>query len=258
MIKILVVDDERAVCASIQKSFEYLGFTVSTATTAARAMELFAKKKPKIVFLDILMPEADGLDLLRQFKQQDPGVKVIMVTAKSDEATRQRAISLGADEFITKPFGTNDLRSVAMDKISHLLRQDGPMAEPRLLIVDDEPKARDTLKDFIRPRYGCDIREADNGKTAVTRAQELQPDIILLDIRMPGINGIDAIRRIKAVSPEARVIIISAWKSPDVAAKAMAQGAFTYLDKPIEFELFKERFEAALMSLGKLVKKPAG
>lgn len=255
MIKILVVDDEREICASIKKPFEYLGFTVFTATTAKKALDVFEKKKPKIVFLDIIMPDIDGLDLLKDFKAIDPSVIAIMVTAKGDDETRKKALELGADEFMTKPFGTNDLRSVAMEKIGMLLDKGGHMQKPCILIVDDEQKARDNLREFITPRYECEITEAEDGKTAVERVKKVSPDIILLDIRMPGISGIDIIKEIKQIVPDSRIIIISAWKSPDVAAKAMRLGAFTYLDKPIEFKVFKERFESALVSIGKLVKK---
>ena len=83
----------------------------------------------------------------------------------------------------------------------------------------------------------------------------MKPDIIFLDIRMPGISGIEAINEIKQLSPDSRIIVISAWKSPDVATKAMAAGAFDYMDKPVDFKLFQERFESALISIGKLVKK---
>jgi DNA-binding response OmpR family regulator len=255
MIKILVVDDEREICTSIKKPFEYLGFTVFTATTAQKSRDIVKNKKPKIIFLDIMMPDADGLDLLKEFKTIDPGVIIIMVTAKDDEETRAKAIELGADEFMTKPFGTNDIRSVAMKKIGMLLDKGGHMQRPSILIVDDEPRARNNLKEFISPRYDCEIMDASDGKVALEKVKEAHPDIILLDVRMPGMSGIDAISKIKEISPDSRIIVISAWKSPDVAAKAINLGAFTYIDKPVEFKLFQERFESALVSIGKLMKK---
>ncbi len=255
MIKILVVDDEREICDSIKKPFEYLGFTVFAATTAKKARSVMQKKRPKIVFLDVLMPDVDGLDLLKEFKAIDPNVIVIMVTAKGDLKTQNKAIELGADEFMRKPFGIDDLRSVAMEKIGRLLDKGGHMKKSSVLIVDDQKKARDNLKTFIEPRYECEIIEVGDGKTAIEKVQSLSPDIVLMDVRMPGISGIDAIKKIKATNPDCRIVVISAWKSPDVATKAMSLGAFTYLDKPIDFEVFKERFESALVSLGKLVKK---
>jgi len=255
MIKILIVDDEEGICESIKKPFAYIGFTVFTATTAKKALSIFEKNKPKIIFLDILMPDVDGLELLRKFKAMDPGVIVVMVTVKGDEETRQKAGELGADEFMTKPFRFDDLRSVAIEKIEKLLGKAGHMQKPRILIVDDEEKARENLKNFISPRYECDIDEAQDGESAIEKVKKIQPDIILLDIRMPGISGIDAISEIKKISPDSRIIVISAWKSPDVATKAMGMGAFDYLDKPLSLTVFKERFDSALVSIGKLIKK---
>ena len=69
MIKILVVDDEEGICDNIKQIFTYIGFTVFTATTAQKALSIFEKEKPKIIFLDIIMPDVDGLDLLRKFKE---------------------------------------------------------------------------------------------------------------------------------------------------------------------------------------------
>jgi DNA-binding NtrC family response regulator len=255
MIKLLVVDDEQEICKSIKKPFEYLGFTVFTATTAEKALKTFETKKPKIIFLDIIMPDIDGLELLKKFKEADPGVIVIMVTARGDEETHKKAMELGADEFMTKPFGIDDLRGVAMQKIRNLLDKGGYMQKPQILIVDDEEQARANLKDYIEPRYECDILEASDGKSAIESVRKDKPDIILLDIRMPGISGIDAINEIKQINPDMRIIVISAWKSPDVATKAIGKGAFTYIDKPIDFKVFQERFESALVSIGRLVKK---
>lgn len=255
MIKILVVDDEAVICESIKKQFAYIGFTVFTATAAKKALSIFEKNKPKIVFLDILMPDVDGLDLLKKFKDLDPGVIVIMVTAKGDEETKQKALALGADEFMTKPFRYDDLRNVAIEKIHILLGKAGHMQKPRVLIVDDEEKARTNLKDFISPRYECEIDEAPDGESAIEKVKATKPDIILLDIRMPGISGIEAIAEIKKIAPDSRIIVISAWKSPDVATKAVGMGAFDYLDKPLSLTVFKERFDSALVSIGRLVKK---
>jgi DNA-binding NtrC family response regulator len=255
MIKILIVDDEQAIFDSIKKPFYYIGFTFFNAKTARKALSVFEKNKPKIIFLDIIMPDVDGLDLLKQFKQLDPGVIVIMVTAKGDAETQKRAMALGADEYMTKPFSFDDLRVVAIRKIEKLLGKSGPMQKPHILIVDDEEKARQNLRNFISPRYDCEIFEASDGESAVTKVKAIKPDIILLDIRMPGISGMEAINEIKQLSPDTRIIVISAWKSPDVATKAMRAGAFDYMDKPVDFKVFQERFESALVSIGRLIKK---
>lgn len=257
MIKILIVDDEPGVCDVIEKTFKFIGFSVFTATNANKAMNLFKKEKPRIIFLDILLEESDGFDLLKGFKQIDPGVIVIMVTALKDEETRNKALKFGADEFVTKPFSHNYLRDVVVQKIKDVLDKGGHMQKPSFLIVDDEKEARDNLKNFIEPRFVCDIEEAGDGKTAIEKVKKVQPDIILLDIKMPGISGIEVIVEIKKISPQSRIIVVSAWKSADAVNQAIKKGASDYIGKPISLSALGERLKVALISMGKLIlKKP--
>ena len=255
MIKILIVDDERGVCDIIQKTFSYSGFTVFTATKAKRALILLKKEKPKIVFLDILMPDADGLDLLKQMKEMDPGLIVIMVTAKDDEEARNKARQYGADEFITKPFSHNYLRDIVVEKIKFVLDKGGHMQKPGFLIVDDEEGARENLKNYITPRFECDIEEANDGESAVRQALRVQPDIILLDIKMPKTKGVHLIGEMVKACPKARIIVISAWKSSEVVNRAIAMGASDYIEKPVSMVLFGEKLKMQLISIGKLILK---
>lgn len=255
MIKILIVDDEKGVCDIIRKTFSYSGFTVFTATNAKRAMSLLTKERPKIVFLDILMPDADGLDLLRQMKEADPGLIVIMVTAKDDEESREKARRYGADEFVTKPFSHNYLRDIVIEKIKPVLDKGGHMQKPRILIVDDEDGARANLKDYIVPRFECDIDEANDGESAVRQASRAQPDMVLMDIKMPKTKGVQLVGEMAKACPDAKIIVISAWKSAEVVNRAIAMGACDYIEKPVSMALFGEKLKMQLISIGKLVAK---
>ena len=255
MIKILVVDDEPGICDVIQKTFSFIGFSVFTATDTKKAGRLLKKEKPKIVFLDILMKGAEGLELLKEIKQEDPSVIVIMVTAMKDEATRAKAMEFGADEFITKPFSHNYLRDVVVQKIKDVLDKGGHMQKPRILIVDDEKEARDILKSFIENRFVCDLEEAVDGKAAIEKARKNQPDIVFLDIKMPGISGIETIAEIKKISPQSRIMVISAWKSMDVVNQAIQMGASDYIGKPVSLSALSEKLRTLLISRGKLILK---
>ena len=255
MIKLLVVDDEAGICDSIKQIFTYIGFSVFTATTAQKALNILKKEKPKIIFLDIIMPDINGLDLLKEVKQIDPQSIVIMVTVMQDEETKKKALSLGADEFINKPFSHNYLREVVLSKIKNVLDKGGHMLKPTVLIVDDEKDARDNIKNFIEPRFVCEVEEAGDGKTAIEKVKKTQPDIVFLDIKMPGMSGIEAISEIKKISPYSRIIVISAWKSGDVVSQAIKLGATDYIGKPISLSALGEKLRAVLISMGKLILK---
>ncbi len=255
MIKILVIDDESGICDVIARTFTYIGFNVSTATSAARARVLFAREKPRIVFLDLLMGDVDGLDLLDEFKKADPDVIVIVVTAKSDHAVKAAALAHGADEFITKPFSRNYLRDVVAAKIRGVLDKGGDMTRPKILLVDDEEELRAGVRQYIALRFDADILEAGDVPAALARAHEIRPDVVFLDIKMPGMSGLDAIRTIKELCPSTRIVVVSAWKSAEVVSRAVSLGAEDYLDKPLSLLALGEKLKGILLSRGQLILK---
>lgn len=112
MIKLLIVDDEPGLCSLLKKQFSSIGFTVLTAINGQEALSAARKEKPKVVLLDIKMLGVSGFEVLKEMKEMDKKIKVIMVTALSDEKTRKKALSLGADEFITKPYESEELEEV--------------------------------------------------------------------------------------------------------------------------------------------------
>lgn len=108
----------------------------------------------------------------------------------------------------------------------------------KLLIVDDETIACSTIRCIIEsnfPQIGM-ISEAYNGKAALEKAQELEPDIVIMDIEMPMINGIEASRRIKNLLPKCAIIFLTAFASFTYAKQAITLGAVEYLLKPVEPE----------------------
>lgn len=258
MIKILVVDDEEGICDNIKQIFTYIGFSVFTATTAKKAVSVFEKEKPRIIFLDIIMPDVDGLDLLRKFKEADPSCIVIMVTASQEESVREKSLQCGADEFIRKPFSRNYLRDVVVNKIKDVLDKGGHMQKPNILIVDDEADIRNNMRDFLLPRFECAIELAGDGEEAIKKARDFNPDVILLDIKMPGMSGIEVIGEIKKTAPASKIIVISAWKSAEVVNQAIARGAMDYIEKPISLAALSEKMQAVLLSIGKLILKKRG
>jgi len=122
MIKLLAVDDEPGICDILKKTFTPIGFTVLTATNGEAALSVVRKERPKIVFLDIRMLGLSGLEVLKEIKKIDKTIKVIMVTVMDNGKTRQEALRLGADEFVTKPFKSDYLEEVVMKKVAELVK----------------------------------------------------------------------------------------------------------------------------------------
>ena len=105
-IRILAVDDEPFILKSLQFVLTKEGYQVTTATHGLEAMEKIRKEKPRIIFLDIMMPRMNGLEVCQQIRQ-DPKLKhiyIIMLTSQGQETLLKKGLSIGADDYMTKPF----------------------------------------------------------------------------------------------------------------------------------------------------------
>ncbi len=123
MIKLLFVDDERGITDALKDFFEAKGFMVDSALSGEEAMKKVTIDKPDIVFLDIRMKGMDGIDTLTRIKKADNKIKVIMLTAFGDKESAEKARSLGADEYITKPFRIDYLDDVVIKKIQEVMKE---------------------------------------------------------------------------------------------------------------------------------------
>jgi len=115
----------------------------------------------------------------------------------------------------------------------------------KLLVVDDDKAHRTMLKTLIGG-WGYDVSEADDGSTAVEKVHENSYDLILMDIRMLKVSGIEALERIKAYNPAIPVIIMTAYSSVETAVETLKKGADDYLTKPLDFDKLRITMEKAM------------
>ncbi len=250
MIKILAVDDEQGMCVIIKETFAPMGFTVLSANNAEDALRIVNKEKPKLVFLDIRMHGKSGLDVLKEIKAIDKTIRVIMLTVISDEATKQKARELGADDFVTKPFMSDHLEDVARREIIDLMKE-LQVPKPRILVVDDEEEVRTHLGNLIGRHFHCAVDRAANGQEALEKLKANKFDVVVLDIRMPGLSGIDVIKEAVKFTPETKFLAVSAYDSTDIADEALAAGAVDFLHKPHTVEGIERRVKDLLKKIGK-------
>ncbi len=117
MPKILIVDDEREAVDMLARRFAKQNYEIETAYSGERAVEKVKESRPHIMLLDIQMPGMDGIEALKQAKDADPSLGVIMVTGQPDEDVAKDAMRLGAHDFVTKPIDFNYLNLVVTTKI---------------------------------------------------------------------------------------------------------------------------------------------
>jgi two-component system, NtrC family, response regulator HydG len=120
----------------------------------------------------------------------------------------------------------------------------------RILIADDEPNMRVTLSAILRAE-GYQVDLAENGLSAVEKSQQNAYDVILMDVRMPGLDGVEAFRQMRMQQCTARVILMSAYGIDDLKQMALTEGAIAFLDKPLDIDkvihLIQETYEVAIL-----------
>jgi len=105
--------------------------------------------------------------------------------------------------------------------------------KPRILVVDDEAAMRESLKDWLM-EDGYEVGLAAGGEEAIAMAREKGFEVVLLDLKMPGMNGLETLKKLKEVRPDAEILMMTAYAAVDTAVQAMKKGAFDYLVKPFD------------------------
>ncbi|WP_035243821.1 response regulator [Desulfonatronovibrio hydrogenovorans] len=124
------------------------------------------------------------------------------------------------------------------------LKKDLTKNAPRILLVDDEDRFRTTLKKRLSTRHH-QVLDASNGLRALEIVRETPVDVVVLDVRMPGLSGLETLTEMKKIAPDIEVILLTGHASIDPAIEGMRLGAFDYLMKPCDIEDLMIKIESA-------------
>ena len=223
---ILVVDDLRSMRLTLGGILEDKGHNVVTVENGYQAIEEAKKTHFDVIFMDIKMPGINGVQTFREVKKLDPKAAVIMMTAYSVEDLVKEALEEGAYAVVYKPFDIDRIIAV----IEELLHE-----KTLILVVDDQFGDRETLKVILKDK-GYRVATAQNGVEAIKMVKSRHYDIIFLDVRLPGIDGVETFERVKEIDPEATVIMMTGYTEEDLLEKAVSEGAYTCIYKPFDME----------------------
>ena len=109
MKNILIIEDDRTILEGLEDTFKFHGFEVSTALNGLDGLNLFEKKEPDLIILDIMLPEHDGFEICKIIRGKNKQIPIIILTAKSQESDKLLGFELGADDYVTKPFSIKEL-----------------------------------------------------------------------------------------------------------------------------------------------------
>lgn len=123
--RVLVVDDEPAIRRFLRASLTAQGYDIAEAEDGARALEAVNRRPPDIVVLDLGLPDIDGLEIIRRLRESGNATPIIVLSSRADEPGKVEALDLGADDYVTKPFGVDELLARMRAAMRHKLQRQG-------------------------------------------------------------------------------------------------------------------------------------
>lgn len=223
--RVLVVDDDATVRDLMRRFLGREGFDVVTAGSGAEALAAARAQRPSVITLDVLMPDMDGWSVLQELKS-DPqlaGIPVIMVTIVDE---KQKGIALGASDYLNKPIDRARLAAILARYRS------AAAATRRVLVVEDDAATRMMMRRLLVGE-GWKVAEAGDGREALARMGRERPDLVLLDLMMPEMDGFEFIAACRKV-PEFTgipVIIVTAADLTDHDHRRLNGGVEHILQK---------------------------
>ncbi|GEM_PF-683021 len=284
-MEILIVDDEREVRDALDTFLALQeGYNVTTSGRGEEALKLLRQRKFEIMLLDINMPEMSGIEVLKNAKKITPELEVIMITGFNSLEKSVDARKYGASEYLLKPFeGMDEVARVVNESASRVRRwkqalhdgiekredlearaEEGAFTEDekrayeslrkkllednRILVVDDEPEVVNMIVRNFRLE-GYDIEGVHGPLEALEKVKSSNFKVVICDIKMPEMNGVDLLKEIKKIDGIAQVIMITGYVTPSNIVSSLSRGANDCLFKPLDMDQLKQAVDNSLQKI---------
>lgn len=242
-IAVLLVDDEEEFLAATERVLRRRDFEVFTARGGREAIDLLGRRKVDVVILDMKMPGMDGTAVFDEIRHIWPDLPVIVLTGHDSLTQAFEMSRRGVVDYVFKPCDIEELalkiRRAAGSETAKSGEDDpdggGSLEGVRVLLVDDEVPFLNTMKKVLERRK-MQVLVAERGESALAVLEGAGVDVVVLDVKMPGMDGLEVLDRIMAAPVYREVILLTGHPTVDAAVKGMKKGAFEYLVKPPDVE----------------------
>lgn len=250
-IRVVLVEDEEVLLEVLESKLKKEGFEVFSAKDGMAGLDLIKAIRPDIILLDVVMPRMDGFEVLENLKK-DPElskIPVIIISNSGQDVEIGRALALGVKDYLVKAeFDPQEVLDKIKGQLKEMKKEPAvPVMEKealesaaaaikpedyRVLLVEDDSFLRDLLSQKLR-KEKFQVIEAVDGEDGLKKAVSEKPHIVLLDLILPGADGFETLRRIRAEQEVGKVpiIILSNLGQKDDIEKGMQLGATDYLVK---------------------------
>jgi len=244
--KILIVEDEDALASVLSAKFRLEGFAVLIADNGADGLRKIKEWRPDVILLDIVMPKMNGYEVLENLQKNNNKIPVIIISNSGQDIELEKVKKMGAADYIIK---TQIEPGEVAQKVNKLLNisaaktlektSPGGQAEAnsggaKVLLVEDDSFLRDICRKKLI-KEGFNVEVAVDGEEALKKVENFMPEIVLLDIILPAMDGFEVLKKIRShksrLIKNVPVIILTNLGQEEDNRKALALGANDYLVK---------------------------
>jgi DNA-binding NarL/FixJ family response regulator len=243
---VYVVDDDGCAREGVADLIRSAGLMAKTFASGEEFLTAELPQLPSCLVLDVQLPGVSGFDVQQQLALSDVRVPIIFLTGHGDIPMTVRALRAGAVNVLTKPFDDEELLNAVRQCLTSCEEDrlcvestyrrrrivSGGSSPIRILAVDDYPLVREGIASLIGVQQDMTlVAQATNGRDAIQQFRTHRPDIVLMDIQLPEMNGLDALIAIRTEFPDARVIVLTTYEGDVLIRRALEAGAKGYLLK---------------------------
>ena len=205
-VRVFIVDDDEDFAESMGMVLESRGYEVELAYSGEEAISKFSEQDFDIAFMDVKLPGKNGVDSFLEIRKFKPYVKVVMITAYSVEQLLDQAVENGAWGILHKPFD-----------IQKVLKMIEKLSDGGILIADDDPDFVQSIKDLLISK-GYNVFVARNGREAIEYIRANGFDVLILDLRMPILDGLETYLELRRLGHSIPTIIVTAFADDESKA----------------------------------------
>lgn len=234
--KILIIEDEKVLLQAIEKKLQHEGYSTVTAFDGEEGLQRAREEKPDLILLDILMPKLDGFGVLEALKKESLNIPVIIISNSGQAVEIERALAMGIKDYLVKAeFNPEEVvAKVASALKDKTIKNVSEKEAKKILIIEDDQLLLELSSTKLQ-KEGFVVEMAIDSEEGLRKALSVNPDLILLDLVLPGMSGFEILKQIKE-NPDKTIsnipiIILSNLGQDSDIKKASELGASGYLVK---------------------------
>src|SRR3989338_8393198 len=253
MKKILIIDDEVKIAEGLKEMLSSWGYYAECFFSGLKGVAFLQSEQVDLVITDLRMPDIDGIKLLKRIKEVSPGIKIIVLSGSLGEISVTELNQLSIYKLLEKPISKKDIQSAvrealgipesmteskiekqAVESVANIAvekESGGRFSKGDILVVDDNEDLAITMKNLLSFK-SYNVTTASDGRIALEKIKSQKFDLILMDIHMPNMNGIEAVKHIKAINPDSFIVMMTGEAGDEEVEKDIKEGGYAVLRKP--------------------------